>query len=108
MPTQLGVHPPRELFRSYIRRPRAQVAAYRAKAELSLSFDARQWLPSIDTPAFVLAGSWDPVVPPRAGRELARRMPNATLHTLRGGHLVHLVQAERVGLLIGDWARGLR
>jgi pimeloyl-ACP methyl ester carboxylesterase len=107
MPTQLGMRPPRELFRSYIRRPRAQVAAYRAKAELSLEFDARPWLSCIDTPAFILAGSWDPIVPAEAGRDLARRLPNGTLHTLRGGHLVHLVQAERVGQLIGDWARDL-
>jgi pimeloyl-ACP methyl ester carboxylesterase len=108
LPTQLGLRFSAELFQSYIQRPRAQIDAYRTKAELCLTFDARPWLGAIDTPAFVLAGSWDPVVPASAGRELARRLPNATLYTLSGGHLVHLVHAARVGQLISDWARHLR
>jgi poly(3-hydroxyoctanoate) depolymerase len=105
LPTQLGLRFPPDLLRSYISRPRAHVAAYRTKAELSLTFDARPWLAEIECPAFVLVGSWDPVVPASAGRDLARRLPNATLHSLRGGHLVHLVQAARVGALIDAWAR---
>ncbi|HEY3063229.1 MAG TPA: alpha/beta fold hydrolase [Chloroflexota bacterium] len=107
VPTQLGLRFPADLFRDYIQRPRAHVAAYRAKAELSLSFDARPWLASITIPTFVLTGLWDPVVPVSAGRELARTMPGAELHQLPGGHLVHLVQSRRVGGLIQAWARDL-
>jgi pimeloyl-ACP methyl ester carboxylesterase len=107
LPTQLGLRFPRDLFQSYISRPRAHVAAYRVKAELSLTFDARPWLSTLACPTFVLAGTWDPVVPASAGRELAHSMPNATLHTLAGGHLVHLVNAHRVGGMIDDWARDL-
>jgi pimeloyl-ACP methyl ester carboxylesterase len=107
LPSQLGVRFPRHLLRRYLARPRAHVAAYRTKAELSLTFDARPWLPGVATPAFVLTGTWDPVVPARAGRELAGLLPNARLHTLRGGHLVHLVHARRVGGLICEWARDL-
>jgi pimeloyl-ACP methyl ester carboxylesterase len=107
LPTQLGLRFPPELFKSYISRPRAHVAAYRVKAELSLTFDARPWLATLDVPTFVLTGTWDPVVPASAGRELARAMPNATLRSLAGGHLVHLVHARRVGGLITDWARDL-
>jgi pimeloyl-ACP methyl ester carboxylesterase len=107
LPTQLGLRFPPELLRSYLSRPRAHVAAYRTKAELSLTFDARPWLSTIECPTFILAGTWDPVVPPSAGRELARHIPAATLHTLPGGHLVHLVHARRVGLLIAAWARDL-
>jgi pimeloyl-ACP methyl ester carboxylesterase len=107
VPSQLGLRVPRDLLHTYIARPRAHVAAYRRKAELSLTFDARPWLDSIACPTFVLTGTWDPVVPAAAGRELARLMPNATLHTLNGGHLVHLVHARRVGDLIADWARDL-
>jgi pimeloyl-[acyl-carrier protein] methyl ester esterase len=103
LPSQLGFHFPHELFQSYITRPRSDVAAYRAKAELSLTFDARPWLATIQCPVFILVGTWDPVVPPVAGRELARRMPRATLRTLNGGHLVHLVHAEEVGRLISEW-----
>jgi hypothetical protein len=47
------------------------------------------------------------VVPAVAGRELARSIPNARLYSLQGGHLVHLVQAQRVGVLISAWARDL-
>jgi pimeloyl-ACP methyl ester carboxylesterase len=107
LPTQLGLRFPTDLFRDYISRPRAHVAAYRNKAELALTFDARPWLGSLACPTFVLTGSWDPVVPASAGRDLAVRIPNATLHRLSGGHLVHLVHARRVGGLISDWARDL-
>jgi pimeloyl-ACP methyl ester carboxylesterase len=108
LPTQLGLAATPGLLRSYLSRPRADVAAYRRKAELSLSFDARPWLGGIQTPAFILSGTWDPVVPASAGRELARRLPHARLHTLPGGHLVHLVHADAVGRLVHDWARSVR
>lgn len=104
LPTQLGLTASPDLLRSYLQRPRAHVAAYRNKAELSLTFDARPWLGSVQTPAFILAGRWDPVVPASAARELSRRLPNASLHLLGGGHLVHLVHARRVGRLIDSWA----
>jgi aminoacrylate hydrolase len=107
LPTQLGLQFPRDLFAAYIDCPRAHVAAYRAKAELSLTFDARPWLHEIVCPTFVLVGSWDPVVPASAGRELASYMPNAQLRQLAGGHLVHLVRARQVGELIATWARDL-
>jgi pimeloyl-ACP methyl ester carboxylesterase len=107
LPTQLGLRFPRDLFQSYISRPRAHAAAYRRKAELSLTFDARPWLAEIECPAFILTGSWDPVVPATAGRELALSMPFASLYQLQGGHLVHLVHARKVGGLIETWARDL-
>jgi pimeloyl-ACP methyl ester carboxylesterase len=104
-PTQLGLRFPRDLFMAYIDRPRAHVAAYRAKVKLSLEFDARPWLGEITCPTFVLTGRFDPVVPVHAGRELARTISQAELHQLSGGHLVHLVQTQRVGKLIEAWAR---
>lgn len=108
LPSQLGVIARPSLVRDYFHRPRAHIAAYRRKAELSLSFDARPWLPTLATPVFILTGTWDPVVPASAGRELARLLPNATLHHLRGGHLVHLVHATRVAALVAAWARHVR
>jgi len=107
VPTQLGLQFSSTLLRSYLSRPRAHMDAYRTKAELSLAFDARPWLGTLACPTFVLTGTWDPVVPPAAGRELADRIPKATLHSLSGGHLVHLVRARRVGQLISDWVRDL-
>jgi pimeloyl-ACP methyl ester carboxylesterase len=106
-PTQLGLRFPVDLFRAYVDRPRAHVAAYRAKVALSLSFDARQWLAELDVPTFVLTGRFDPVVPVAAGRELAHTISGAELHQLPGGHLVHLVQTRRVAQLIDTWARDL-
>jgi pimeloyl-ACP methyl ester carboxylesterase len=108
LPTQLGLSFPRDLFVDYISRPRAHVEAYRAKVELSLTFDARPWLADLQVPAFVLTGSWDPIVPASAGRELARTIPGARLFRVPGGHLVHLVEAHRVAGLVDDWARDLR
>jgi pimeloyl-ACP methyl ester carboxylesterase len=108
VPGQLGLRFPGELLQTYISRPRAHVTAYRVKAELSLTFDARPWLGSLGCPTFVLVGSWDPVVPASAGRELARSLPNAVLHRLRGGHLVHLVHAPAVAQLIATWAQHVR
>jgi len=107
VPTQLGVPFARDLFLDYVDRPRAFIPAYRRKAELSLEFDARPWLPTLDVPAFILAGSWDPVVPAVAGHELVRSIPGARLHVLPGGHLVHLARADRVGELIRGWAAAL-
>jgi len=107
VPSQLGFSFSPDLVHDYISRPRANAAAYRAKAELSMTFDARPWLAELDLPTFVLTGNLDPVVPISAGRELARAIPGAELHHLPGGHLVHLVQAQRVGELIENWARDL-
>lgn len=108
LPTQLGLQGVQTgLLRAYIARPRAHVAAYRRKAELSLTFDARPWLGRLECPTFVLAGTWDPVVPASAGRDLARAIPRAELHLLPGGHLVHLVRAPLVASLLEAWARRL-
>jgi aminoacrylate hydrolase len=107
LPTQLGVRFSRSIFDEYISRPRAHVPAYRRKAELSLSFDARPWLRTVETPTFILVGTWDPVVPVRAGRELARLLPHAELHQLPGGHLVHIIHAARAARLIAEWAHRL-
>ncbi|GAC1316061.1 MAG: hypothetical protein NVSMB2_08500 [Chloroflexota bacterium] len=106
--TQLGWNAPRQLVRGYLSRPRAHVLAYRTKAELSLTFDARPWLGTVEAPTLIVSGSYDAVVPPSAGRDLARRLPNARLLMLPGGHLVHLVQAARVGAVVSDWARDMQ
>jgi pimeloyl-ACP methyl ester carboxylesterase len=99
----LNVRSSREVLRAYLARPELDLPAYRAKTELALRFDARPWLSEVTCPAFVLIGTWDPVVPTRAGRELARRMPRAELRCLPGGHLVHIARAAEAGGLIASW-----
>jgi pimeloyl-ACP methyl ester carboxylesterase len=103
LPAALGVPCSWEVARAYLRRPPPHLPGYRAKCEVSLQFDARPWLNSIDCPTFILTGTWDPVVPTRAGHELARRMPNARLHRLPGGHLAHVVRPAEAGHLISGW-----
>jgi pimeloyl-ACP methyl ester carboxylesterase len=99
----LGVRSSRELLRAYLARPELDLPAYRAKTELALRFDARPWLSDLACPTLVLIGTRDPVVPTRAGRELARRMPRAELRCLPGGHLVHIARAAEAGELIAQW-----
>jgi pimeloyl-ACP methyl ester carboxylesterase len=103
LPGALGPACSRELARAYLGRPALHLPEYRAKRELSLTFDARPWLGSIGCPTFILTGSWDPIVPTRAGRELAHLLPNARLHRLSGGHLVHVARPAEAGQLIAAW-----
>jgi pimeloyl-ACP methyl ester carboxylesterase len=85
-------------------RPRSiDPRGYRRKGELALQFDARPWLDSIGCPAFVLVSTWDPIVPPCAGADLAATLPNARLHRLSGAHLVHCTRAAETGSLLGEW-----
>jgi pimeloyl-ACP methyl ester carboxylesterase len=103
VPGTLGLPCSFEVARAYLRRPAPHLPGYRAKCEVSLAFDARPWLDSITCPTFILIGTWDPVVPTSAGEELARRIPNARLHRLRGGHLAHVVRPAQAGNLISGW-----
>jgi pimeloyl-ACP methyl ester carboxylesterase len=104
LPMTLGVPWSHDVARRYLRRPPPHLPGYRAKFEVSLSFDARPWLDSIACPTLVLTGTFDPVVPTRAGEELARHIPHARLHRLRGGHLAHVVRSAEAGQLIAGWA----
>jgi pimeloyl-ACP methyl ester carboxylesterase len=104
LPAALGWGCSPEVVRAYVRRPALHLAGYRAKTEMALHFDARPWLDAIRCPTLILIGTWDPFVPTRAGQELARRMPNAGLRQLAGGHLTHVAHAADAGELIASWA----
>jgi poly(3-hydroxyoctanoate) depolymerase len=55
------------------------------------------WLPRLAMPTLVVQGDADPLVATVNARWLARRIPNAELHIVRGGgHLVLFDEAERV------------
>ena len=99
----LPIRSSREILLAYLTRPQLDLAAYRTKSELALRFDARPWLPDLACPAFVLIGTWDPVVPTQAGRELASLLPRAEVHCLPGGHLVHVARATEAGDRIARW-----
>jgi pimeloyl-ACP methyl ester carboxylesterase len=102
-PGALGLRCPPQIARAYLNRPALHLPGYRAKCAISLAFDARPWLGEIACPTFILVGTWDPIVPTSAGRDLARRIPDARLHCLPGSHLVHIIRADEAGALIARW-----
>jgi hypothetical protein len=62
------------------------------------------WLGSLRQPTLVLAGDDDPIVPLVNGRILARRIPNARLHVVRGGgHLFLLKRPARIAALVAGF-----
>jgi pimeloyl-ACP methyl ester carboxylesterase len=104
LPCALGLVHSHDLAQLYLRRPPPHLPGYRTKWELSFGFDGRPWLGSIGCPTFVLTGTFDPIVPIRAGLEFAELIPNARLQRLSGGHLVYVARASEAGL-IADWVR---
>jgi 3-oxoadipate enol-lactonase len=107
LPAALGWGCSSDVVSAYVRRPALHLAGYRAKCEVALRFDARLWLHAIPCPTFILIGTWDPFVPTRAGQELARRIPNAWLQQLAGGHLTHVAHSAEAGELIANWAAAI-
>jgi len=67
------------------------MSAFGRRFRLIEGLDLRPRLGAIDIPALVLAAPDDRVVPPSAGRELARRLPRAHLLQRKVGHaaLIH-------------------
>jgi poly(3-hydroxyoctanoate) depolymerase len=62
------------------------------------------WLGSLGQPTLVLAGDDDPIVPLVNGRILARCIPNARLHVVRGGgHLFLLEQPARMAAMVAGF-----
>ncbi|MEP9365263.1 alpha/beta fold hydrolase [Nocardioides sp. CN2-186] len=56
---------------------------------------SRPWLGKIDVPTAVVVTLKDKVLPPDNQIALARRIPGATIHDLKGGHAACVLQAER-------------
>jgi pimeloyl-ACP methyl ester carboxylesterase len=75
------------------------LSAYGHRLGLIAGLDLRPRLKEVRVPAVVLVAPNDRVVPPRAGLDLARRLPNARLVRLPAGHaaLIHpLVDVARL------------
>ena len=69
------------------------VAGYLGQLYAISGWTSMPWLHTLRQPTLVLAGDDDPIVPLVNGRVLARRIPDARLHVLRGaGHLFLLEQ----------------
>lgn len=61
-----------------------------------VGFDVRARLKDYPVPALVITGSRDLLTPPRLGKEIARRIPNAEFEVVPGGG--HMLMLER-----GEW-----
>jgi poly(3-hydroxyalkanoate) depolymerase len=64
------------------------------------------WLHRLKQPTLVLSGKDDPIVPPINGKILAKRIPKATLRTIKGGHLFLMNRPESAAGLVEDFLRG--
>jgi pimeloyl-ACP methyl ester carboxylesterase len=62
------------------------------------------WLASIEIPTLVVAGTDDALVPPANAVQLARALPNASLHLLPGAEHLHMFSEQGAGArLLADF-----
>jgi aminoacrylate hydrolase len=74
--------------------------------DANLSHDLSAESASIGVPTLVTVGSNDMILPVAASRELAERIPDATLHIFEGGaHLVSMEAAEEFNSVTLQWMR---
>jgi pimeloyl-ACP methyl ester carboxylesterase len=70
-----------------------------------VGFDIRARLKDYPVPALVISGSRDLLTPPRVGRELARRIPEAEFEVVPGaGHMLMMERAEWLNARIARFA----
>jgi 3-oxoadipate enol-lactonase len=65
--------------------------------------DQREAIRSIRAPALVVAGVHDPATPPSHGREIAGRIPGATLVELEAAHLSNIEAADQFTAAVLDF-----
>jgi pimeloyl-ACP methyl ester carboxylesterase len=85
------------------------LSAYGHRLPLILGLDLRLRLPAVTAPALVFAASDDRVVPPAAGRELARLLPRARLLEFPAGHSALISPRVNVAAWLRDaslWPAG--
>jgi poly(3-hydroxyalkanoate) depolymerase len=69
-----------------------------------LGWTSMPWLPRLSVPTLVMTGDDDPIIPTVNGRILARLIPGAQLHVVRGGgHLFLLEEAAASAAVIDEF-----
>jgi 3-oxoadipate enol-lactonase len=58
-------------------------------------FDSRDWIGGVDVPAAVVITAKDRLIAPVRQRELARRIPGATVYEAQAGHAACVLEIER-------------
>jgi pimeloyl-ACP methyl ester carboxylesterase len=66
----------------------------------------RDKLPSIQTPALVIYGSHDPLVPPEHAETLGRLLPHVRVKPLDEGHFAWENKADEYAAAVRSWIQG--
>ena len=99
---------PRTLLRSTIGRVQApSMIGYVGQLYAITGWTSMPWLHTLRQPTLVIAGDDDPIIPLINGRILAWRIPNASLHVVRGGgHLFILERPADIAGLVTSFLDG--
>jgi poly(3-hydroxyalkanoate) depolymerase len=88
----------------FIERP--SIRGYLGQLYAVSGWTSMPWLHRVSQPTMVLAGDDDPIVPLANGRILSGRIPRASLHVVRGGgHLFLLERPAEIAALVGDFLK---
>ena len=99
---------PRRLLRTVVGRVRPPSAiGYLGQLYAITGWSSMPWLHTLRQPTLVIAGDDDPIIPLINGRILAWRIPNASLHVVRGGgHLFILERPADIAGLVTSFLDG--
>lgn len=99
---------PRRLLRSAIGRLQPpSMIGYAGQLYAIAGWSSLPWLHTLTEPTLVIAGDDDPIIPLVNGRILAWRIPGATLHVVRdGGHLFILERPADIAELVTGFLDG--
>jgi len=90
----------------WTRTPGVSMLAQARRIRMIATLDMLADLPKIRTPALVVAATDDWVVPPIAGRVLAKGLPNAKLVEVRAGHAALIHPSVNIAELLGRLTDG--
>jgi poly(3-hydroxyoctanoate) depolymerase len=99
---------PRRLLHTVIGRVRPpSLAGYAGQLYAITGWSSMPWLHTLRQPTLVISGDDDPIIPLINGRILAWRIPNASLHVVRGGgHLFILERPADIAELVTSFLDG--
>jgi poly(3-hydroxyalkanoate) depolymerase len=78
-------------------------AGYYLQLLAVMGWSSLPWLPLLQQPALVMAGTDDPLVPAINGRILAGLIPRARLVMIEDGHLFLITSARKSAEIVGDF-----
>lgn len=77
---------------------------YRVQLHAAVQFNAEDRLAAIKSPALIVSGDADVIVPVQNSYNLAKQIPNAELRLVRGGsHTFFMEQADEFNQVLTEW-----